>query len=87
MRYHRLLARLLEGHRENVAFADLVGLVERLGFRELRTSGSHTIFAHPLARELLVLQARGGQAKPYQLRQLLALVRRYNLTVAGEEQP
>jgi hypothetical protein len=48
-------------------------------------SGSHHIFAHEGVRELVNLQDVGGKAKPYQVRQLLDLVERYNLSLGGEE--
>jgi len=54
-------------------------LVESFGFELRRTSGSHHIFVHPDVPELLNLQEVRGQAKPYQIRQLLDLVERYNL--------
>jgi predicted RNA binding protein YcfA (HicA-like mRNA interferase family) len=79
MNRRQLLRRLLEGQLHNVSFPDLVNLVEGFGFRQLRVSGSHRIFAHPDLPELINLQVVRGEAKPYQIRQLLRLVERYNL--------
>ncbi len=45
----------------------------------VRASGSHEIYAHPSITELVNLQKIRGQAKPYQLRQLLRLIERYDL--------
>ena len=42
------------------------------------------MFVHPTLRELVNLQKVGGKAKPYQVRQLLDLVERYNLQLDGE---
>ena len=56
-----------------------------LGFHLSRVSGSHHIFVHPSARELQNLQDVRGKAKAYQVRQLLQLVERYNLSLGGEE--
>jgi predicted RNA binding protein YcfA (HicA-like mRNA interferase family) len=78
-----LLRRLLAGSL-NVSFTDMVNLVEGFGFRLARVEGSHHIFRHPGVPQLLNLQQRGGQAKPYQIRQLLQLVERYNLHLEGE---
>jgi predicted RNA binding protein YcfA (HicA-like mRNA interferase family) len=75
----RLLKRLAEGALQNVSFADLVNLVEGFGFRLQRVSGSHHIFAHPDIPELVNLQVVRGEAKPYQIRQLLRLVERHNI--------
>jgi len=77
----RLLARLARGSLNNVAFADMVNLAKGFGFRLVRTSGSHNIFAHPGIPELINLQNAGGQAKPYQVRQFLRLVEKHNLTL------
>ena len=59
----------------------MVTLVEAFGFRLSRTSGSHHIFIHPDIPEQINLQSVKGQAKPYQVRQFLKLVERYNLTL------
>jgi hypothetical protein len=50
----------------------------------LAFSCSHHVFVHPSIVELVNLQEVGGQAKPYQVRQLLRLVERYNLTLEDE---
>ena len=83
MRPTILLARLHRGVVTNVAFADAV--LQLLVFEELRVTGSHHVFGHPDVAELLNLQNMRGQAKPYQLRQLIGLVRRYDLTVEEGE--
>ena len=54
------------------------------GFHLSRVSGSHHIFVHPSVRELQNLQDVRGKAKAYQVRQLLQLVERYNLSLGGE---
>lgn len=76
----KLLEKLLSGTR-NVQFDDIVNLVEAFGFRLSRVNGSHHIFAHPSIPELVNLQNKKGQAKPYQVRQFLLLVEQYNLTL------
>ena len=84
MNRRRLLTRLTQGVLQNVAFDDMVDLVEGLGFRLSRVSGSHHIFRHPDIGAKLNLQPYGGQAKPYQIRQLLRLVEHFNLTLEDE---
>ena len=66
---------------QNVAFTDFTGLLEGLGFRPVRTGGSHHIYAHPGMAELVNLQSVRGEAKPYQIRQALRLIERYNLSL------
>ena len=80
----KLLRRLARGSLENVAFDELVRLVEGLGFELRRVRGSHHIFVHPEVAELLNLQEVKGQAKPYQIRQLLRLIVRYALTLEDD---
>ena len=81
MNPRKLLKRISSGEVHNVSFSDLVKLVEGLGFQLDRTSGSHHVFVHPDIPELVNLQDVKGQAKPYQIRQLLRLIERYNLTL------
>ncbi len=83
-RKSKLLAKVLSGSG-NVRFADVVKLAEAFGFALARISGSHHIFAHPKVPELLNLQKERGKAKSYQIRQLIALVEEYDLSLGGEE--
>ena len=65
-------------------FGEMVTLVEAFGFELLRTSGSHHIFGRAGIAEQLNLQNVKGKAKPYQIRQFLAIMERYNLTMDDE---
>ena len=60
-------------------------MVEGFGFQLVRVSGSHHIFTHEGIRELVNLQEVKGEAKPYQIRQFLRLVERYNLRLEDDE--
>jgi len=60
-------------------------MVEGFGFRLARVSGSHHIFVHPAIPELVNLQEVKGEAKPYQIRQFLRLIERYNLRLEDEK--
>ncbi len=72
----RFLNHLARGAVADVG--DLCRLAEGLGFELRRVSGSHHVYVHPDVPELINLQAAHGQAKPYQVRQLLRLVERYD---------
>ncbi len=61
------------------SFEDFVQLVEGFGFRLSRVSGSHRIFVHDDVKELVNLQNVKGQVKPYQVKQVMELIERYNL--------
>jgi predicted RNA binding protein YcfA (HicA-like mRNA interferase family) len=63
----------------SLKFRELWTLAEGVGFRLDRTCGSHHIFIHKSSRTLLNFQNVKGQAKPYQVRQLLALIKEHNL--------
>jgi hypothetical protein len=68
----------------NIRFRDLCRLVERLGHVERRRCGSHVIYRHATRPDLpLVNRQQGGtgKAKPYQVRQVLALIDTYALEV------
>jgi predicted RNA binding protein YcfA (HicA-like mRNA interferase family) len=78
MKERKTLEKILSGSK-NIRFSDMIALVEAFGFHLSRVSGSHHIFAHPNVKELVNLQEVDGKAKPYQIRQFLKLVERYNL--------
>lgn len=78
--------KLLAACRNNpngVGFTDLVRLLTAVGFVHDRTTGSHMIFVHERATvPLMNLQrTKDGMAKPYQLRQVLAVIDSYGLEV------
>ena len=79
MNRKKLLRRLSAGALNNVAYNDLTSLLEGFGFALARVSGSHHVFTHPDIPELVNIQNVLGKAKPYQIRQFLRLVERYNL--------
>ncbi len=83
MRKHKLLDKALNSPR-NLQFSEMVTLIEAFGFHLSRVNGSHHIFVHPTVRELINVQDVSGGVKPYQVRQFLRLVERYNLTIGGE---
>lgn len=83
MKKHKLLQKILVG-MNNVRFQELQKLVEAYGFNLERITGSHHIYGHPQIPEVVNLQEVKGKAKPYQVRQFLSLVEKYNLSL-GEE--
>jgi hypothetical protein len=56
-------------------------VAEAFGFELNRVRGSHHIYQRPGVPEPLNLQNVHGKAKPYQVRQLLALVAKYRLEI------
>ncbi len=83
-RPRKLLVRILAGSR-NIRFGDFAGLIEAFGFTRERITGSHHIFSHPDVAQAIAAQSdRNGQAKPYQIRQFIRLVEKYNLKLQDE---
>jgi hypothetical protein len=83
MKARKLLAKAL-ANPINVRFGDMQRLVGAFGFVLLRVNGSHHIYGRAGIPEQINLQEVGGEAKPYQVRQFLKLIERYNLKVEGD---
>ncbi len=78
-RPERLLQTILGGRSDaNIRFADLRRLLFHLGFVE-RVRGSHHLFYKQGVVEIINIQSRGGQAKPYQVRQVRNVILKYKL--------
>ncbi len=60
MNRERLFQRLAQGALQNVAFRDMAKLVEGFGFRLVRVTGSHHIFAHSMLPELVIQRDIGA---------------------------
>lgn len=74
-----LLLRILRGTSDaNIPFDRLCQLLRRLGFAE-RIRGSHHTFTKERVEEILNLQPKGRQAKPYQVKQVRRVILKYRL--------
>jgi hypothetical protein len=75
----KILSAVLRGTSDaNIPFGGLRGLLLRLGFQE-RIKGSHHILWKEGVEEILNLQTKGSKAKPYQVKQVRALLLKYKL--------
>lgn len=86
-RFQKLIGRLLSGEANaNIGFDDLRYVLTHLGFAE-EIKGSHHMFTRDGIDEQANLQRDRNRkdAKPYQVRQVRHLIRKYNLTGGGEE--
>ncbi|MDO8811103.1 MAG: type II toxin-antitoxin system HicA family toxin [Gallionella sp.] len=72
---------LTAGSDQNIAFADLVYLLEGMGFEE-RIKGSHHLFSKDGVDEIVNIQPAGNKAKPYQVKQVRVLILKYHLAGA-----
>lgn len=83
-RWDDLLERILQGRSDaSISFDDLRGLLHRLGFEE-RTRGGHRVFRREGVEELINLQRAGKDAKGYQVKQVRAVILKYQLWLGGE---
>ena len=78
----KVIAKLMLGASDaNFSFKDLCEIIQILGF-EVRINGSHHIFSKEGVEEILNLQPQKGdrsKAKPYQVKQVRAVVLKYKL--------
>lgn len=78
-KHQKILTAILQGNSDaNIGFADLCGLLNRLGFEE-HIRSSHHIFRREGVKEMLNLQQDGNKAKTYQVRQVRDVLLKYNL--------
>ena len=83
-RRDKLVAEILGGRADaNVPFDDLRALLLSLGFAE-RTKGSHHVFRKAGVEERINLQRDGRHAKPYQVRQVRAVILKYKFAGSDE---
>jgi predicted RNA binding protein YcfA (HicA-like mRNA interferase family) len=80
MNSRKLLQKALNSP-QSLRFSEVLKLAQAFGFQLDRISGSHHILRRAGIPELVNVQNVGGMAKPYQVRQLLKLVERHNLSL------
>ena len=78
-KYESLLEKILSGAADaSIGFNELRHLLERLGFEE-RIRGGHHIFTREGVEEILNLQPKGRNAKPYQVKQVRTVIVKHRL--------
>ncbi len=77
--HDKILLQVLRGTSDtNISFDGLCRLLRSLGFHE-RIRGSHHIFTRADVEDILNLQPKGRQAKPYQVKQVRRMILKYHL--------
>jgi predicted RNA binding protein YcfA (HicA-like mRNA interferase family) len=71
---------LLGASDANMDFDAVCTMLRHLGFSERQGHGSHRIFYKEGVEEIINLQPRGGEGKPYQMKQIRQILLKYNLT-------
>jgi len=64
----------------NLDFESVCTMLRHLGFSERQARGSHRIFYKEGVAEIINLQPRGSEGKPYQMRQIRHILLKHNLT-------
>ena len=78
-KFDKSILKLLSANSDNnFEFADLIKLLEQLGFTK-RVKGSHHIFTKENVDEIINVQPNQNLAKPYQIRQVRTLLIKYKL--------
>jgi len=84
-KFEKMLVKLLSGNSDNnFSFDDLRNILLHLNFSEKTTGGSHRIFYKDGINEIINIQPNGNKAKPYQVKQVRALVLKYKLMLYGK---
>ena len=84
MKQEKLFRKILSGSM-NISFKDFVSLLKAFGFQLSRTHGSYYIFKHRNIQELINIQNVRGKVKPYQIKQFLELIEKYDLQIGGKK--
>ena len=81
-RIKKAVSKILEGRSDaNFNFEDLCFVLERAGFQRRSGKGSHKIFVRDGVAEIVNLQPKCGQAKPYQVKQVRDLLLKYQFDI------
>ncbi|PIU56112.1 MAG: hypothetical protein COS87_03115 [Chloroflexi bacterium CG07_land_8_20_14_0_80_45_17] len=69
----------LKKNPANVRFEEICKIAKLFGFRFRGGKGSHRIFVRAGIREMLNFQEVKGKTKPYQVKQFIRIIEKYNL--------
>ena len=75
----KLYQQILESTSRSISFRNFEKLLRAAGFEIDRTVGSHRQYVHPSVPRAFPVQPSGKDAKRYQVRDFLELMRRYDL--------
>jgi predicted RNA binding protein YcfA (HicA-like mRNA interferase family) len=84
-KFEKLIVKLLSGSSDNsFKFDDLRNILLKIGFTERTTGGSHRIFYKDGIEEIINIQPKNSEAKPYQVKQVRTLILKYKLMNDGK---
>ncbi len=79
MTRRRKLIEKIQNNPAGVRFQEICRLADQLGFTKRGGKGSHIVYEKDGVEEILTFQDRKGMAKPYQVKQLLAVIEKYRM--------
>ena len=75
----KLYRKLIDGRP--LTFQEFCRLLEAFGYDRDRVSGSHVAYRHGKIGDTRIVQPRGKDAKPYQVRQFVDIIEAFGLTL------
>jgi len=78
-KFDDLFDKIVRRGNVNIKFADLCYFVEHLGFCGRQKGTSHIVYTMDGVRDIINLQDNNGMAKPYQVRQVISIVKKYRM--------
>jgi hypothetical protein len=75
----RELLEKLKANPKKIRFARICKIAEAFGFQIRKGPGSHRIYYREDIREILNFQNENGWAKPYQVRQFIKIIEKYDI--------
>ena len=78
--------KILSGKSDNtIRFQELCNLLAKFEFEE-RIKGSHHIFYKKDIEEIINIQEKDGESKPYQVKQVREIIIKYKLEIKGKHE-
>lgn len=82
--HEKLLEKILRATTDaNIQFAGICRLLKEFGFEE-RIRGSHHIFTKEGIEEIINIQPKDANSKPYQVKQVRNLITKYKLELEDQ---
>ncbi len=83
-RTRKLYESISDNPGTSVSFRDFERLLKAFGFQLDRMTGSHRQYVHPKVPRPLPVQPERKDAESYQVRQLLAMIQTYGLSIEDD---
>lgn len=78
--YDKIRSKILSGNCDkNISEADMKYFLDKIGAIHKRTTGSHMQYSIDNIPEIINIQPKNGKIKPYQVKEIRNIVRKYRL--------